>query len=463
MKLLRTLILRPLRRDLLRTALTILAVALGVAVVVAIDLAGDAATGCFRSSMQTLTGKTDLEIIANGGIDERYMAALTALPFDAHFAPVMEAQVVLPGIGAVPLYGADLAGAPERRRRLQRPARRDSHSNTVTGTLAGRPLTVPIGQTLDAGGEFLVLDIADAQQALGRYGKLDRIDVTVGPEEDFGAIEQAIRGALPPSICVEKPGRAQRRKPAHAARLPLESARPQLHLAGGRRVPDLQHHLGQRGAAPRRDRHPARHGRRRAPRFSRSSWAKRCCSDSPAPRSASCSGAAGGRHRRTDRRHRERALHHQPPGADRTHRRRSLDRHSHRQRWSPSLSALAPAREAMHVAPTEAMSRGAREHQARLHWRARPGLVRRPAPCSRWPPRRPTPHRRLSRRRLRRRAARHRRRRPGSPRRWSSRSIAPRAASSARRVGRPARRTQPDRLARAHLRRGRAPSPPPSP
>ena len=37
------------------------------------------------------------------------------------------------------------------------------------------------------------------------------------------------------------------------------------------------------------------------------------------------------------------------------------------------LSALAPAREAMLVAPTEAMSRGAREHQARLRWRR--GLV----------------------------------------------------------------------------------------
>src|SRR6185369_1392754 len=112
LKLLRTLILRPLRRDLLRTALTMLSVALGVAVVVAIDLAGDAAAGSFRSSMQTLTGKTDLEITATGGIDERYMAALATLPFDVHFAPLMEGQLVLPGIGALPLYGADLAGAP---------------------------------------------------------------------------------------------------------------------------------------------------------------------------------------------------------------------------------------------------------------------------------------------------------------------------------------------------------------
>jgi putative ABC transport system permease protein len=205
MKLLRTLILRPLRRDLLRTALTILSVALGVAVVVAIDLAGDAATGSFRSSMQTLAGRTDLEIVATGGIDERYMATLAALPFDAHFAPLMEAQIVLPEIGAVPLYGADLAGAPDGAAVSKALAAR-LHSNTVTGTLAGRSLTVPIGQTLDAGGEFLVLDIADAQQALRRYGKLDRIDVTVGPKEDFGQVEKAIRSALPPSIRVEKPG-----------------------------------------------------------------------------------------------------------------------------------------------------------------------------------------------------------------------------------------------------------------
>ena len=54
MKLLRMLILRPLWRDPLRTALTAIAVALGVAVVVAIDLSGDAATGSFQASLETL-------------------------------------------------------------------------------------------------------------------------------------------------------------------------------------------------------------------------------------------------------------------------------------------------------------------------------------------------------------------------------------------------------------------------
>jgi putative ABC transport system permease protein len=205
MKLLRTLILRPLRRDLLRTALTILSVALGIAVVVAIDLAGDAATGSFRSSMETLAGKTDLEILANGGLDEPVIAPLAALPYDAHFAPILEAQAAIAGVGSVPLYGADLAGAPEGIA-ISKPLAGRLNAKSVTLNLAGRTLTFPIGQTLDATGEFLVLDIADAQQALHRYGKLDRIDVTLGPGEDLAKVEAAIRAQLPPSAIVRKPG-----------------------------------------------------------------------------------------------------------------------------------------------------------------------------------------------------------------------------------------------------------------
>ena len=205
MKLLRTLILRPMRRDLLRTALTILSVALGVAVVVAIDLAGDAATGSFRASMQTLAGRTDLEILANGGIDERLIGRLAALPYDAHFAPLMEAQAVISGIGSVPFYGADLAGAPAGIA-VSKPLADRLHSGTLSFNLAGRPQSFPIVQTIPAGGEFLVLDIAEAQRALGRYGRVDRIDVTLGPGEDLAKVEAAIRVILPPSALIEKPG-----------------------------------------------------------------------------------------------------------------------------------------------------------------------------------------------------------------------------------------------------------------
>jgi putative ABC transport system permease protein len=205
MKLLRTLILRPLRRDLLRTALTIMAVALGVGVVIAVDLSGDAATGSFRSSMTTLTGRTDLEIRANGGIDEAWMGRLTSLPYDVSFSPVMEARVDL-GNFAVPLYGFDLAGAPENAAVIsQALARR-------LGTGAGKSLILPAGRyrverITDAGPtEFIAIDLAAMQKAFARYGKLDRIDVTLGSTEDFTTVERAIRGLLPSAYLVEKPG-----------------------------------------------------------------------------------------------------------------------------------------------------------------------------------------------------------------------------------------------------------------
>ncbi len=190
MRLLRTLILRPLWRDPLRTVLTILSVALGVAVIVAIDLAGDAATGSFHSSMQSLAGKVDLQILANGGIDERYVAALSALPFDVRFSPVIEAQETLPGIGSVPLYGVDLAG----------------DTRTLASKALGERLHFPPPDIVNLPGEFLLIDIAKAQQRFHRYGKLDRIDVAVGPDENFERVDRAIRAALPSSYLIDKPG-----------------------------------------------------------------------------------------------------------------------------------------------------------------------------------------------------------------------------------------------------------------
>jgi len=217
MKLLRRLILRPLRRDLPRTLLTVLAVALGVAVVVAIDLAGDAATGSFRSSMETLSGKTDLEILANGGIDETWIGVLDALPVNATFSPAIESQAFLPGVGSIPLYGVDLVAGARRRPAGGSPGAGISKAlagrlhltppASLSVEIGGRGQQLAIGNIVDAGpAEFLALDIADAQKALGRYGKLDRIDVTVGPSEDFARVEKAVRAALPAAYFVERPG-----------------------------------------------------------------------------------------------------------------------------------------------------------------------------------------------------------------------------------------------------------------
>jgi len=217
MKLFRTLILRPLLRDLPRTLLTVLSVALGVGVVVAIDLAGDAATGSFRSSMETLAGKTDLEITANGGVDERWIATLAALPVDARFSPVIETQAVIAGIGSVSLYGLDLinlAGSPNGLPRIaisealagSLPTH-PSAGTVLTLDLCGLPLRCEVSRIAPAGSsEFVAMDIADAQHALRRYGQLDRIDVTAAPGQDFSALQAAVRRALPASYIVTLPG-----------------------------------------------------------------------------------------------------------------------------------------------------------------------------------------------------------------------------------------------------------------
>jgi putative ABC transport system permease protein len=204
MKLLRRLILRPLRRDLLRTILTILSVALGVAVVVAIDLAGDAATGSFGASMQTLVGKTDLEILANGGIDEIDLGRLVRLPMNAKFSPIVTGQAVLPVVGSVPLYGVDLLG---KEALLVSRALADRVRPGVTLKIAGKPVTFATVETIDSGpGEYVAMDIATAQQALGRPGKLDRIDVSVGAGERVDDVERAIRKTLPPAYLLGRPG-----------------------------------------------------------------------------------------------------------------------------------------------------------------------------------------------------------------------------------------------------------------
>src|SRR3954451_16338113 len=103
------LIVRPLRKDPIRTMLTLLAVALGVAVVLAIELAGDAAAGSFQSSVETLTGRADFEITADGGVAPAVMTRLALLPLPLKLRPRIEDYaIVASSRKTVPLIGVDL-------------------------------------------------------------------------------------------------------------------------------------------------------------------------------------------------------------------------------------------------------------------------------------------------------------------------------------------------------------------
>src|SRR5262252_10989274 len=109
LRLFARLFLRPLCNEPVRTALAIFAVALGVAVVVAIDLAGVAATGSFRSSVETLTGDADFEVTAVGGVPEQLVVRLAMLPYALRVRPRIEDYAVVADSGeTLPLIGLDL-------------------------------------------------------------------------------------------------------------------------------------------------------------------------------------------------------------------------------------------------------------------------------------------------------------------------------------------------------------------
>ena len=88
--------------------LTVFAVTLGVAVVLAIDLAGTAATGSFRASMETLAGDNDLEIVASGGVPEAVVGTIATLPYSIRISPRIEDFAVIADTKqSLPLIGLD--------------------------------------------------------------------------------------------------------------------------------------------------------------------------------------------------------------------------------------------------------------------------------------------------------------------------------------------------------------------
>jgi len=261
--LIRQFVLRPLRRDKLRSGLTILSVALGVAVVIAVDLASDAATGSFQSSITSLVGKVDYEVSANGGVDERLMAPLTALPVNAQFAAVIEQPVAIGLKGSVTLFGVESLVDSAVAVVSSDAAERFGWKAGSTIELRGRDRTARFQVQKIVGGQsvgWVAVDIAAAQQLLDSYGRIDRIEVMVAQGEDAAGVANGSRcGAI--DIRCHYAGCAQRREPAHAAGISLESADIELHFAAGGRVPHLQHDCGERGAAARGDRDFAGAGR----------------------------------------------------------------------------------------------------------------------------------------------------------------------------------------------------------
>ena len=231
------LMVRPLFREPARTGLIVLAVALGVAVVLAIDLAGNAATGSFRSSLETLAGDNQLEIAASGGVPEDVVEKVASLPYAVRISPRIEDYAVVADTKkSLPLIGLDFvaqAGAfvdnspnASQAEAQESSAKAFEHvvdngSIWVGSSLGYKPgdrIQLLIndqvhefsvrGVYLDSNGNesAIVMDIAAAQHALTRYGRVDRILLKVPPKPSVEEWIARIRPALPVGMEVRPQG-----------------------------------------------------------------------------------------------------------------------------------------------------------------------------------------------------------------------------------------------------------------
>ena len=255
-QLFRQVIVRRLATERLRTMVTAVGVAVGIAVVLAIRLTNASALRGFDAALDMTSGRTGLEILGVGGtLDERLIADLDWLRVYGHASPVIDADLVVRTSafaqratvdkGDEPtellrVYGVDvLRDAPLRTyatadaargttdilRLLVEPgaivvtrAFADRHGVTVGDRLVGlvddRQVSLTVLGLLAADGpaalldgHFALMDLAAAQDAFGRAGRIDRIDIRLRDGVDVAEAEAAVRARLPDGVNVQRPSR----------------------------------------------------------------------------------------------------------------------------------------------------------------------------------------------------------------------------------------------------------------
>jgi putative ABC transport system permease protein len=228
-----------------QSGLTILGLGLGVSVFISIHLAVGACLSSFKSTVQAVSGLAQWQIIQEGrGLEEGLFPVIKTHPAVQAAAPVVELQVPLqnhPGL-VLWIMGVDLFNEAQVRTHapsltsLREPdflsliltpqaivlsrdlARRLSlQPGSPLGVLInGRPQTLTVAALIDPegparalGGHFGVMDIAQAQEIMGKIGRLDRIDLVLNPEYSVAATIESLQKLLPPGASLLQPSDRQ--------------------------------------------------------------------------------------------------------------------------------------------------------------------------------------------------------------------------------------------------------------
>lgn len=251
------LVLRPIVREKIRTALTVLGIAVGVAVVVAIQLANESALRAFRESVDAVSGRANYQVTSDSGaLDENALLALQ--PYwnqGVRFAPVIDVEgIIEPSQEPVRLLAVDLlsdlhfrdyryarvltggreaSGAQDSKAVsnffelfradsvvVPAPFAREHHlrlGGPLVVDFLGNRRTMIVRGILEAkgpatafNGAIVVCDIATAQASFGLAGKLSRIDMLV-PEGDAARIVRELQPKLPAGVRIERPSRRNER------------------------------------------------------------------------------------------------------------------------------------------------------------------------------------------------------------------------------------------------------------
>ncbi len=241
LNLLKHISVKRLRLQKVHTLMTVAGISLGVAAIVSIGIVNKSVMRSFEDSISRVTGRAALEVTgAASGFPEELLERVQKVPGVEYAVPVVDTQGILVGakeqtlmvLGVDVLQDSNIreyklsdenADIPDPLLFLARPdsilltrelAEREGIKleqaikiQTVRGirTFRVRGLLNPEGPAKVMAGSIAIMDYPAAQMAFGKEGRIDRIDVSLLPNEDLDGVRDRIEKALPGGYRVTTP------------------------------------------------------------------------------------------------------------------------------------------------------------------------------------------------------------------------------------------------------------------
>jgi putative ABC transport system permease protein len=237
LQLLRLITLRHLRLQKMRGALAIGGIALGVSVLISVQIAIHTSVESFNATVDHISGRANLQVTSFGrGFSEETFLRVKKVPGVRAATPLIEFVAQLDEPFGEPLYllGIDIfSDQPFREYQFEGSEEdlsflKDPAALAVSEKLAHRygfrkgdslPLVFGSkkvsftvthllkmqGPAAALEGNFGVIDIAAAQEALEKIGLIDRIDLIIDPSANREAVERELKNVVPPGAEIRRP------------------------------------------------------------------------------------------------------------------------------------------------------------------------------------------------------------------------------------------------------------------